>query len=364
MTWKKVNIQRENGEWVEAQAPFIISASRSTDIPAFYTDWFFHRLKIGYSAWINPFNAIKSFVSYQDTRFIIFWSKNPHALLNHLSFLQNPIIANEPKAPINCYLQYTLNDYDSEHLEQKVPNVQYRIDTFKRLVDVLGFGHVIWRFDPMILTDNINIEDLLCKVSNIGDQLNGYTNKLIFSFADIIEYAKVKRNIEKASINYIPWQEEQMILFASKLAELNKKWNFELATCGEKEIFTQYGIKKNSCIDDILMIKLAYSDTTLMKYLGVKIYDNENTQCSLFEAPKITIPNEAIMLPNGKYAIKTKNNKDRGQRTLCGCIVSKDIGEYNTCPHLCEYCYANTNKECALHNYNKHLSEPDSETIV
>ena len=78
MSWNKINIQRENGEWTEAQAPLIVSASRSTDIPAFYADWFFHRLKVGYSAWTNPFNGVKSYVSYQNTRFIVFWSKNPH----------------------------------------------------------------------------------------------------------------------------------------------------------------------------------------------------------------------------------------------------------------------------------------------
>lgn len=75
MAWDKVKIQRDNGEWVEAQAPIIVSASRSTDIPAFYADWFFLRLKVGYSAWTNPFNGVKSFVSYKNTRFIVFWSK-------------------------------------------------------------------------------------------------------------------------------------------------------------------------------------------------------------------------------------------------------------------------------------------------
>ena len=366
MAWKKVKIQRENGEWAEAQAPEIISASRSTDIPAFYADWFFHRLKVGYSAWTNPFNGVKSYISYQDTRFIVFWSKNPRPLLKHLPFLHNPTIAGINKEPINCYLQYTLNDYDLEGLEQKVPKVQNRIDTFKRLVEILGFGHVIWRFDPMILTDRIHIEDLLSKVFNIGEQLKGYTEKLVFSFADILEYAKVKRNLENSGINYVPWQEEQMIYFASQLAELNKPWGFELATCGEKEIFTKYGIKKNSCVDDTLMIKLASSDAVLMKYLGVEIHNiNENSLGTLFDAPEANnIPSDAILLSNGKYAVKTKNNKDKGQRALCGCMVSKDIGEYNTCPHLCEYCYANANKECALHNYRRHNLEPLSESII
>ncbi|MBR5957637.1 MAG: DUF1848 family protein, partial [Salinivirgaceae bacterium] len=84
--WPKIKIQRQNGETAEAQAPVIVSASRSTDIPAFYADWFFRRLAVGYSAWTNPFNGAQSFVSYQNTRFIVFWSKNPVPLLQHIDY--------------------------------------------------------------------------------------------------------------------------------------------------------------------------------------------------------------------------------------------------------------------------------------
>ena len=165
MILKKTTIKLDNDAIVEAQVPPIISASRSTDIPAFYSDWFFHRLEKGYSAWTNPFNGKKSYVSYQNTRFIVFWSKNPEKLIPHLDKLEQ----HTPK--IQCYIQYTLNDYVAEELEKGVPSVEKRIDTFKRLVDKLGRGHVIWRFDPLILTDQITIEDLLHKIESIGDQL-------------------------------------------------------------------------------------------------------------------------------------------------------------------------------------------------
>ena len=170
--WEKVKIQRYNGEIVEGQAPIIISASRSTDIPAFYTDWFFNHLKMGYSAWTNPFNGVKSFVSYEKCRFIVFWSKNPNPLLQHLDELKN--------RNINCYIQYTLNDYENEGFENNVPPLAKRIDTFKQLVDKLGKGRVIWRFDPLILTDHIGLDELLRKIENIGNQLLGYTEKLVF----------------------------------------------------------------------------------------------------------------------------------------------------------------------------------------
>lgn len=167
-TWKYTDIIID-GQPMKAQAPLIVSASRSTDIPAFYADWFFHRLEKGYSAWTNPFNGVKLYVSFENTRFIVFWSKNPRPLLPYLHILK--------ERNIKCYVQYTLNDYEQEKLE-KVPSLATRIETFKLLVEQLGRGAVIWRFDPMILTDDISMDDLLRKVQNIGDLLKDYTNLL------------------------------------------------------------------------------------------------------------------------------------------------------------------------------------------
>ena len=350
MAWRKETIQLENGASVDAQAPEIISASRSTDIPAFYADWFFHRMKIGYSAWINPFNGVKSYVSYKNTRFIVFWSKNPKPLLIHLDYLK--------ERNINCYIQFTLNDYVEEGLEKGVHSLEERIETFKSLVDRLGKGRVIWRFDPLILTDKISIDDLLRKIENIANQLVGYTEKLVFSFADIASYKKVKSNLEKNNVNYIEWTEPMMNEFAHKLSDLNKKWNFQLATCGEKLDIDKYGIKHNRCIDDDLMIRFAYQDKKLMDFLGVEIHEIVN---DLFGTA--SVPSDAIMLNAHQYAIKKKNNKDKGQRPACGCMVSKDIGEYNTCPHLCEYCYANSSKEIAVKNWKQHKQNEFGETI-
>lgn len=346
MAWDKLNILKENGESAIAQAPIIVSASRSTDIPGFYADWFFHRLNVGYSAWTNPFNGVKSYVSYANTRFIVFWSKNPRPLIQHLDELD--------KRGINTYIQYSLNDYEQNNLERGVPKLQYRIDTFKMLVDRLGLGSVIWRFDPMILTDDIHIDGLLSRIENIGTQLHGYTERLVFSYADIAAYRKVKANLEKSNIPYKEWTTQEMDIFAKELSALNSKWGFSLATCGEKIDLDKYGIAHNKCIDDDLIIRRAFSDNALMNFLGVQIVDG-----GLFGAPE-----NAILLPNGQYAIKTKNNRDNGQRSFCGCIASKDIGEYNTCAHQCEYCYANTSKQIAIDNLKRHHTNPCSETII
>lgn len=343
----KVLITRENGEQVEAQAPMIVSASRSTDIPAFYSDWFFYRLNKGYSAWTNPFNGKKLFVSYDQTRFIVFWSKNPKNLLPHLDYLK--------ERGIGCYVQYTLNDYVSEGLEKGVPSVDSRIETFKVLVEKLGKGAVIWRFDPLMLTDKIGIDDLLKKIEYIGDALQGYTEKLVFSFVDIDMYKKVAANLSKNGIVYQKWTPALMEEFAGKLAKLNKKWGYVLATCGEKIDISKYDIQHNRCVDDDLIIRLAKNDAALMEHLGVTI-----ESAGLFGG----VPEDAIELGDGEYAIKKKNNKDKGQREFCGCIASKDIGEYNTCAHLCEYCYANSSKEAALENLRCHMNNKFGETIT
>ena len=260
---------------------------------------------------------------------------------------------------INCYVQYTLNDYVAENLEKGVPSVDDRIKTFKELVDRLGKGNIIWRFDPLILTDKITIDDLLRKIEYIGDALFGYTEKLVFSFADIASYKKVKSNLEKNGINYKEWDETSMNEFASRLAVLNKKWRFQLATCGERIDIDKYGIKHNHCVDDELMIRIAYKDKKLMDFLGADMKIKENSIFTPFE-----LPSNAIDINNNYYAIKTKENKDKGQRVFCGCISSKDIGEYNTCPHLCEYCYANTSKEIAVRNFKQHKQKELSETIT
>lgn len=353
--WLKKDIILENGTQVSAQVPMILSVSRSTDIPAFYADWFLYRLREkGYSAWTNPFNGVKSYISYSNTRFIIFWSKNPRPLITSglLDYLE--------EKGINCYIQYTLNDYEQEGLEKGVPSLDYRLETFNILVNRLGKGRVIWRFDPLILTKDISIDVLLNKVSKIGDSLNGQTEKLVFSFADILEYSKVKGNLEKNGIDYRVWNPSDMDEFASRLSELNRVrgWNYKLATCGEKIDIEKYGIEPNRCIDGDLITRIAWKDKDLMKFMKTEIHDLTPT---LFETPEM--PKDAIKLDENHF-FYSAHKKDPGQRELCGCMAAKDIGEYNTCIHLCEYCYANTSKDSAKNNYNTHLLNKNAETIT
>jgi hypothetical protein len=260
--WDKNKNTNQDGEVIEAQAPIIISASRSTDIPAFYCDWFIKRLEEGYVKWKNPFNGVPLNVTFNKARLFVFWSKNPKPMLKYLDFLN--------KRKYNYYFQFTINDYDKEKLEPRVPNVQSRIETFQQLSEIIGKEKVIWRFDPLILTDKIGVDELLRKVENIGNQLTNYTEKLVFSFADIKIYKKVQNNLRNNSIVYQEFNERTMNEFALGLQSLNKNWNYELATCAEQIPLEKYGIKHNKCVDDDLMIKLFSQDKVLMDFLGLK----------------------------------------------------------------------------------------------
>jgi DNA repair photolyase len=337
MSWKNIKIIAENGEEVSAQAPVIISASRSTDIPAFYSGWFIDRFKRGYLKWKNPFNGLYSYVAFKNTRLIVFWSKNPKAMIKHLDYFDDQ--------NINYYFQYTLNDYDKEKLEANVPSVEKRIETFIELSEKIGKEKVIWRFDPYILTNSSDVQELLKRTEYIGDKLYGHTEKLVFSFADINSYRKVENNLNRQKVLYSEFSPETMNELAQGLMQLNKKWKYEVGTCAEKIDLAQYKIVHNKCVDDDLMIKLFHDDRELMRVLGVKV-------------------NGPDLFNSGSTIEKGKSLKDPGQRALCGCIISKDIGQYNTCPHGCVYCYANTSHDIALRNYKEYSKTPEGETIT
>lgn len=302
-----INIQTEEGEQVNALAPVIVSASRATDVPAFFSPWLFERLEKGYCKWRNPYNGKDSYVSFANTRFIVFWSKSPAPLLDYLPRLR--------EKGIGFYIQYTLNDYDTEGLERNVPPLPQRIDTFKRIVDKHGLGSAVLRFDPLILTDRIGIPKLLDKIQGIASQLKDYTERLVFSFADISGYKKVGTNLNRGGINYREWTESEMIEFAKQLSQLHLP--MQLSTCAKRIDLERYGIEHNHCIDPDLISRLAPDDTALQMWL--------------FGA-----------------------TKDKGQRPACGCILSKDIGQYNTCAHGCLYCYAtNTPAPAKIDKSNK-----------
>ena len=348
MAADKILIKTDNGEQVEASAPVIISASRSTDIPAFYAKWFFNRLAKGYCVWYNPFNRKPMYISFKNTKVIVFWTKNPEQIMPYLPELD--------KRGIHYYFQVTLNDYINEGFEPNVPSVAKRVETFKRLSDMIGKERVIWRFDPLIITPQLTPRMLLTRIWHIGNQLKGYTEKLVFSFVDVKAYRKVQLNLVKETGCFTKENVETAEMTDSQRKEIveglvkccnawaEQGWKLQLATCAEDIDLDSYGIEHNRCIDGELMERLWSKDQELVYYL----HTGKLPEPSLFGS--IEVPE------------KRKNLKDKGQRKICGCMVSKDIGMYDTCRHFCVYCYANTSKEAVLRNKEKH--NDNSESII
>ena len=344
--WEKVLIKTDGGEIREGIAPVIISASRATDIPAFHAKWFINRLEKGYIRWENRFSpANPKYISLENVRLIVFWTKNPAPIIPYLETIE--------RKNLNFYFQYTLNDYEFEKLELAVPLLKHRIDTFRRLSEQIGKERVIWRFDPFLLAEHISVDDLLGKVRNIGNQLVRHTDKLVFSFADVFSYPRVKANLIKDSdyfnetnIRFAEFTTDRKYEMAAGLRELLYEWrninpDFAMATCAEDIDLERYGIAHNKCIDDELMIRLFPNDVELMSFIGY--------MQGLFGSDMRTT--------NQKQQLKDKN-----QRPLCGCVYSKDVGCYSTCAHYCTYCYANTSRELVARNMK--LSNPDSDTIL
>lgn len=344
---ERISIIRDNGEIVEGTAPVIISASRSTDIPAFFAKWFINRLKAGYCVWYNPFNQKPMYISFAKTKVVVFWTKNPEPFI--------PFLPELDKRGIHYYFQVTLNDYVNEGFEPNVGPVKHRVEVFKHLSDLIGKEKVIWRFDPLIVTPYLTARQLLTKVYHVGNQLKGYTDKMVFSFIDVRAYRKVQNNLIKEtsfftrdtvdsaepSGNYL----DELVDGLAKLRDhwQSEGWNISLATCGENIDLERYGIEHNRCIDGELMERLFPEDKELVYYLRTGKLPQPNLFGGIPESPS-----------------DRKDLKDKGQRKVCGCMISKDIGMYNTCRHFCVYCYANTSREAVLKNKERHSDESES----
>lgn len=334
MKWNETNIETPDGSH-KAIAPEVISASRSTDIPAFYVEWFMNRLRQGYVKWVNPFNQRPQYISFKNSKVVVFWSKNPRPLMQYLDEIDERRLA--------YYFHFTLNDYESERLEPGVPPLAERIETFQSLSEKIGRDRVIWRFDPLILTSEVNVEILLEKIKRVGEQIAPFTRKLVFSFADISEYKKVQSSMNRSGVKYEEFTRDLMITAAKGIRSLCNGWDIAASTCAEPADLSQLGIEHNRCIDEDLILKIT---------------NNADEICSLFGVD-VTVQGDLFASPSKV----TKKIKDQGQRAECGCVFSKDIGQYNTCPHLCVYCYANTSENVVKKNI-KSLSTTAEAIVV
>ena len=279
----------------------IVSVSRRTDIPAFYSDWFFNRLKEGFVYVINPMNSkqvSKVMLTPDKVDCFVFWTKNAGPMLERLDELKD----------YKYYFQFTITAYDKD-MENGILDKKEVINNFKTLSNKIGKERVVLRYDPILLSEKYTIEYHCRAFEKLCRQLQGYTEKCIISFIDF--YKKTERNTKELKLLSMTNIEIEKI--AEKIAQIAKKYKLEVETCSEGINLSKYGIKKGKCIDDELISKI----------IGCEV--------------------------NVK--------KDNTQREVCGCVKSVDIGQYNTCKHHCLYCYANFNYTQVEENYLQHVKE-------
>lgn len=268
----------------------ILSVSRRTDIPAFYAEWFFQRIREGFLYVRNPMNprqVSRIGLSPEVVDCIIFWSKNPAPMLERLDELRE----------YPFYFQFTLTGYGRD-IEPGLPDKRKEvIATFQKLSEKVGKERVVWRYDPILVNGRYTIEYHLKAFEEIAGCLKGYTEKVVISFVDF--YAKTLRNTKDLYIKSL--SREEMREIAEGMAQIAKSCGLVIETCAEQINLQDVGIRHGSCIDKKRIEKIA--------------------GCSL------------------------SVEKDKNQREACGCCESIDVGAYNTCRNGCRYCYANYHEE-------------------
>lgn len=285
----------------------LISASRRTDIPTYYSKWFLNRIREGYVLVRNPMNAhqlSKVDLSPDVVDGIVFWTKNPLPMLDQLDQLKEYMY----------YFQFTLNAYGND-VEERLPSKNdFLVSAFQRLSDLIGPERVIWRYDPIFINQVYTVDYHIRYFEALAKRLSPYTKKCTFSFLDF--YRNTKRKTTRLEIQ--PFTIELQQFLAQELSNIARSYHLELDTCAEDIALEQYGIQHARCVDDRLFEKL----------LG----------CPL------------------------KVGKDKNQRLACGCIESVDIGAYNTCQNGCFYCYANYSQKRI--DANVKLHDPDSPLLI
>lgn len=283
----------------------IINTGQRTDIPAFYAKWFINRIKEGYVLVRNPYR--KDWVSRYDLNpdvvdCIAFCTKNPAPMLPYMDILK----------PFGQFWFVTITPYGKE-IEPNVPSKEKVMEDFITLSKTLGKNSVGWRYDPIFITQKYSIERHIADFENMAKKLSGYTKVCVISFIDL--YEKVKRNFPEA--RNVSASERAQI--GETFAEIGQKYGITIKGCAEGKDLAEFGVDCSGC-------------------QTVETFENA-LNCNL------CVP---------------KNKKS--PRAECNCLLGSDIGAYDTCGHLCRYCYANTNKENVIRNMKIH--NPDSPLLL
>lgn len=272
----------------------ILFASGRTDIPAFYSNWFINRVEAGFVDVRNPFNQkLVSRIYFSDVDMIMFCSKNPLPMINKLDILKVPVL-----------FHVTITPY-SKDVEPNIPDKRLIIEGVKKLSLVLGIDNVVVRYDPIFLSDKYNVDYHIKAFDKLCKNLNGYVNKIIVSFMD--EYKNVRSN--KNILKYRAFTREDYKKIGEAFSKSAHDNGMSVQTCFEDEDLTEYGFVKGECLSH----ELAYILT-------------------------------------GK---KFKSSNVRKEKK-CECVQMVDIGDYNSCMHMCKYCYANYDEKAVSNNFERH----------
>lgn len=294
----------------------IISASRRTDIPAFYTPWLMNRLRAGYCAVPNPFNrnqVARVSLAPEEVALIVFWTRNPRPLFPFLDELDD--------RGYRYYFQVTLMD-NPRAVDVNAPPVAAALRTFQELAARVGPARVIWRYDPIVLSEATGADFHLARYARLAGALAGHTARSVVSVMDW--YKKATRRLRAMAAQGVAVAEgdvTQLPDFARLmhgLAQLAGENGMEIVSCAEELDLAPYGIAPGKCVDD------GYIARTFDLHVG--------------------------------------SAKDPSQREACGCVVSRDIGMYDSCLLGCQYCYATSSFDRARENHEGH--DPESPSLI
>lgn len=282
----------------------ILSASRRTDIPCYYSGWFINRLTAGYALARNPMNHAQLSripLTPDVVDCIVFWTKDPENIMPHLAAISH--------MGYRYYFQFTLTPYGGS-IEKNLRSKEDIVETFIRLSEAIGKERVLWRYDPIILNNALTVDYHKEHFRRLCEQLHRHTCSVTISFVD--SYAKLKTGLIREA------SEDEMAALGAFIGQTASDYGLTAEACCEKVDLTPYGIRKASCIDKTLAEKIC--------------------GCPLDLAT------------------------DRNQRDGCGCVSSIDIGAYDTCLNGCIYCYATRSHDAALARYRLH--DPEGEFVI
>ncbi len=274
----------------------IINTGMRTDIPAFYSKWFLNRIKEGFVYVRNPYykeQVTKYSLNPNVVDCLAFCTKNPHPMIEHLDKLKE----------YNQFWFVTITPYGKD-IEPNVPDKKQVIEDFKALSSIVGIDSVALRYDPIFIDAKFDVDMHIKCFERLLSRLKGYTHDCTISFLDL--YEKVKKNAP----NLRPPTEEEQHRLAKSFAKIGKENEIVIHACCEKEFLKDYGIDIAGCMTKEILEKAIHQ--------------------------KLNVP------------------KSKSARPICNCVLGNDIGEYNTCGHLCKYCYANEDADLVKENMKKH----------